>query len=110
MPNKSSQHGGFICEGSISTGTLRTPDLLLSFAVELERVLPFNGAALAREAREAATNYPRGNEMQEQADYVLDELVNQLEEIASREGMTFGAHPSDGADFGYWKESDNDAT
>lgn len=109
MPNKSSPHGGYIQEGSISTGTLRTPDLLLSFAVELERVSPFNGRSLATEAREAAANYPRGNEMQEHADWVLDELVAQLNDIASREGMVFGAHPGDGADFGYWKESNDDA-
>lgn len=106
MPNKSSPHGGFICEGSVSTGTLRTPDLLRAFATELERVLPFNGRSLAIEAREAAANYPRGNEMQEHAVWVLGEVIAQLDDIADREGMTFGAHEGDGADFGYWKLED----
>lgn len=53
--------------------------------------------------REAADNYPRGNEMREKADYVLSDVMDQLDDIASREGMTFGAHEGDGADFGYWK-------
>lgn len=41
--------------------------------------------------------------MREKADYVLSDVMDQLDDIASREGMTFGAHEGDGADFGYWK-------
>lgn len=106
MTNKSSPHGGYICEGSVSTGTLRTEDLLRRFASELERVFPFGGRSLVIEAREAAANYPRGNEMQEHAEWVLSEVIAQLDDIAGREGLTFGAHEGDGADFGYWKAED----
>lgn len=106
MPNKSSPHGGFICEGTISHGTLRTPDLLRAFADEYERVLPFNSRDAVTDARNCANeidanpnhpgNYDCGCE-------IVAELIDALNEIATREGMTFGAHEGDGSDYGYWK-------
>lgn len=109
MPNKSSPHGGFICEGSVSTGTLRTPDLLRRFADELERVLPFNSREVVADARNCASEidadpgHPGNNDCGVE---IVSELIDQLNTIAGREGMYFGAHEGDGADFGYWKAED----
>src|SRR5947209_697852 len=105
MANKSSPHGGFFNVGTVSHGTLRTQDLLRAFADEYERLLPFNGARLANEAREiaeAVENYPDNGPHDEAAD-VLAELEDALGEIAAREGdYYFGAIEGDGADFGFW--------
>ena len=100
MPNKSSPHGGFISEGTIIHGTLRTQDLLLAFADELNRVLPFNGNSLANDARRAVDT------QDQEADEILLDLFDQLDSIAQREGLYFGAHPGDGSDFGYWRSDE----
>ena len=106
MSNKSSPHGGFINEGTVSHGTLRTQDLLRSFADELLRVLPFNGAPLASEARQNADildmNAATSRDHDIAGDVMVD-LIDQLNTIAAREGFYFGAHEGDGSDFGYWK-------
>jgi hypothetical protein len=97
MPNKSSVHGGSISEGTIIHGTLRAQDLLLAFADELNRVLPFNGNSLAHDARRAVDT------QDEDANEILCELIDQLDTIAQREGFYFGTHEGDGSDFGYWR-------
>jgi len=106
MPNKSSPHGGFITEGSVIHGTLRTQDLLRAFGTELQRVFPFNGSGLAFDCREAANalDYePDGQVAQMTANDVLQDAFAQLNDVAQREGLFFGAHEGDGSDFGYWK-------
>lgn len=109
MANKSSPHGGFVSEGTIISGTLATQDLLRAFADEYARVLPFNGARLASEAREAADAID-ANPLAQVANMtgqdIVTELFEALETIASREGLTFGAHDNDGADFGYWQNEE----
>ena len=105
MPNKSSQHGGFISEGTVIHGTLRTQDLLDAFAAELLRVFPFNGRKLANEAHDwmvIINQDDASDHDHECASEVVHELMDQLNTIAGREGLTFGAHPGDGSDFGYW--------
>lgn len=111
MPNKSSPHGGPINEGVISSATLRLQDLLRAFGAEAERVMPFNCAALAREARECADALDDDEApevLSENASYILEQLESQLGEIAAREGMWFGACEGDGACFGYWLNDDDD--
>ena len=110
MSNKSSPHGGFISEGTVSHGTLRTQDLLRAFADEYERVLPFNSLARVMEARQIAdaidSNHENDNEY---ASAAVTELHDALNEIASREGLYFGNTEGDGSDFGYWAvENEND--
>lgn len=112
MPNKSSPHGGFISEGTISHGTLRTPDLLRAFANEYERVLPFNSRELVTDARNSANEidsdkFPHPGNDQCGAEIVA-ELIDALNAVAAREGMYFGAHEGDGSDFGYWKTDRED--
>jgi hypothetical protein len=112
MPNKSSVHGGTISEGTVIHGTLRTQDLLDAFGAELYRVLPFNGRRLVAEAADwvRILNEPDASDHDHQcADEVLLELFDQLDSIAQKEGLTFGAHEGDGSDFGYWQiEPEND--
>ncbi len=113
MANKSSPHGGFISEGTVSHGTLRTQDLLRSFADEYQRVLPFNGYSIAYDARETADIVDRPTAYQPQgfaclAYEVLFNLIDALDEIARREGLIFGAHEGDGSDFGYWSIESED--
>lgn len=100
MPNKSSPHGGKIVEGSISTGTLRTDDLLNAFASELERLVPFNSRKLVADAREAM------GKDDEEASEIVNELQDELNTIAHREGFYFGNLEGDGADFGFWRVDD----
>jgi hypothetical protein len=107
MANKSSPHGGFITAGTVSHGTLRIQDLLRTLADELLRVMPFKGLALATDARNAADMVDREGDHISTTDdaYAVETLAalfDQLEEIAQREGLTFGAHEGDGSDFGYW--------
>lgn len=111
MPNKSSPHGGFISAGTVSHGTLRTPDLLRSFADEYARVLPFNSRELVTDARNSANeidanpDHPGNNQCGSE---IVAELIDALNEIAAREGLTFGAHEGDGSDFGYWATDDGE--
>lgn len=106
MPNKSSPHGGFICEGTISHGTLRTQDLLRTFSDEYRRVLPFNYnhqlAADAFTIAQAIDDEPEHSGHTNTGQEIVNELIDELDVIAEREGMTFSAHEGDGSDFGYW--------
>ncbi len=101
--------------GSISTGTLRPEDLLASFAAELEHLIQRNAEAwcsdrgravrdahvtLIWNAREALDE---DGELTEDAD--ADELIAELSDalqMFAPDYCDFGAHPGDGADFGFW--------
>jgi len=81
--------------GSISTGTLRPEDLLPAFARELERHAPDH--ALVTEA----------NNILVWDDGGASELINDIQDALQSycpPFVTFGAHPGDGADFGYWPD------
>lgn len=104
--------------GSISSGTIRSEDLLNTFANELEGHILLNGDFLSRpenfplrdrlnktveDAREAfgddgETLTPEG---EENASELIEELSNALESFAPPYGL-FGAHGGDGACFGFW--------
>ena len=104
--------------GSISTGTLRTQDLLSAFISEGESQQLRNGAFLATpegmplrdrlakvigEAQDAFAD--DGETLSESGEEFGEEIVNDfcdvLSEFAPAYG-DFGAHCGDGADFGYW--------
>ena len=83
--------------GSISTGTLRPEDLLPTFARELERHAPDH--AFVHEAN-ATLVYDDGD---------ASELINEIQDALQEHCppfVTFGAHPGDGADFGFWPDMD----
>lgn len=88
--------------GSISSGTLRTEDLMTAFADELERIAP--ELSEIAEARAVATLANAGwlhvYESEEASDLV-DALSDALSEHAPP-FCYFGASDGDGADFGFW--------
>lgn len=104
--------------GSISSGTLRTEDLLEAFADELERAAreqaPHLGAlnpdlmGVVNDARALLDKDP-DDWTEEDADtaswLVNEDLFNALNEHAPPYWY-FGAHPGDGADFGFWISDD----
>src|SRR5438045_6239700 len=106
MPNKSSPHGGYICAGTVSHGTLRTQDLLRAFADEYERLVPFNSLALVHEARGAADLIDHDDATADDCEAgseIVNELADALDDIAHREGdYYFGTTEGDGSDFGFW--------
>lgn len=91
--------------GSISSGTMRNEDLIPEFAWHLEQfakaAAPHPGAInpdhldLVNEA-DALEDFDS-----EEADELLSSLFDALNEYAPAYGY-FGAHPGDGADYGFW--------
>ena len=94
--------------GSVSTGTLRTEDLLNAVIGETDYLFGINGDYLethgdddgwiAKPLRIAKTITDFDSE---NAGYALDELIDALNEYAPPH-MQFGSHDSDGANFGWW--------
>ncbi len=104
--------------GSISSGTLRTEDLLAAFADELESIAkaeaPHPGAlnpdlmGPVNEARELLAKGPDNwtDEEEGTASWLVNEdLMDALNEHAPPY-CYFGAHEGDGADFGFWISED----
>lgn len=104
--------------GSVSTATLRPEDLLQAFISTLEGLQLANGKELSRpenfntrdrlqnligEAQdvfgEDGETIPEENE--ERAAELIEEFIQTLDSYAPPFAY-FGAHPGDGADFGFW--------
>ena len=85
--------------GSISHGTLRSVDLLETFADELNRCSADH--ALVIEARTMLDAWD-DNEPEE-ASELIGELQDALQEYAPPY-CYFGAHEGDGSDFGFWPD------
>lgn len=102
--------------GSISHGTLRTEDLLHTFASELEWQINRNGEFLSR-----PENFPMCDRLAKllgesqdawkddgetlQDDDIAAELVNELQDALNEfapSHCSFSAHCGDGSDFGFW--------
>ena len=82
--------------GSVSSGTMCPDDLIPAFVSELEYLADDGAyAELIREAN-ALEDYESDD-----ADYILEELFDALESYAPSYAY-FGAHPGDGADYGFW--------
>lgn len=88
--------------GTISHGTLRTQDLLEAFAAELRRLNPKGDLAYITDR----FNEP-GYFESEDAQWDLETLSDTLNAMAP-EGCYFGAHPGDGADFGFWPHEESE--
>jgi hypothetical protein len=105
--------------GSISEGTLRTEDLLSAFLSELEGLVLLSGDYFSRPenfdhrdrlnnlAGEAQDCFAEdGEEIQPDKEDTASELVNETLPNALQEFAPpycyFGAHPGDGADYGFW--------
>jgi len=89
--------------GTVIQGTLRPAELIPALLDELDRIDSDEAEALRLEycavlAKRAWTSA--------EADWLLGELFDALSERAP-EGVFFGAHPGDGADFGWWPVEDD---
>lgn len=85
--------------GSVSEATLVARDIL-------ESILRFLGAASESAAVELSVQIAhaeRARDADDEIDYLLEEVTDALSEAAP-DGMYFGSHPGDGADFGFWWE------
>jgi len=101
--------------GSISSGTLLPYDLIDAFAYGLEILVQQNAKEWCSDAgRSQKDSYMTliGNarelsEDSDEIDYVLEELQDAMAAFAPP-WVYFGAHPGDGADFGFWVIEDID--
>ena len=95
--------------GSVSEGTMRADDLIPAFldvAEEMaERLDTGNIIAEVRNLRQQYNNLS-DDAPEEEWDYLLYEGIWPMMESLAPEGYYFGAHPGDGADFGYRKEEE----
>lgn len=88
--------------GSISTGTLRTEDLLMAFRNALSRLGYDTQLPLIEETCVVIQNK---DFTKKRAPDLLAQLSDALQELCPP-FVYFGAHPSDGADFGFWIDFD----
>ena len=107
--------------GTVSHATLRTEDLIESFADCLESLILLNGDYLSQPANfqvrdilnnlvgESRDLLNEDNEIAEEdielAQSYLDSLFEALDSFAP-DGHYFGAHPGDASDFGFWAIED----
>lgn len=103
--------------GSVSSGTMRPSDLLDRFADELEGLILLNGDHFSRP--ENFSERDRLNNLvgechdalsaestdDDHARDLVDKLFDALEMFAPAY-CYFGAHPDDGADYGFWPDMD----
>ena len=95
--------------GTVSHGTMRTADLLESFAFELEHHVQRNAEAWCSDAGRSARDelvalVEEAREIDPETDEameLIDELFDALERFAP-DGCYFGAHAGDGSDYGFW--------
>jgi hypothetical protein len=87
--------------GSVSTATMRPEDLIPAFVWELEhqKDIAAGHKAVCEEINERADR--EGYYESEDAASDLEQLFDALDEYALPY-FYFGAHPGDGADYGYW--------
>ena len=83
--------------GTVSSGTMRPEDLIPAFASELDWL-----GGCSRAERKLINEANRIEDYDsEEAGFILDELFEALNERAPAYGY-FGAHPGNGADYGFW--------
>ena len=96
----------FASAGSVSTGTMRSQDLIESFSSEL-RFLGHRSKELTRIEKRynTAINGEFGEDDEyfnnEVSSFDLESLVNMLDSHCLPY-FYFGSHPGDGADYGFW--------
>ena len=92
--------------GSISSGTMRTEDLIPAFAAELDWCTSGGRADRTTEESKLLADADGVEDYDsENASEILSELFDALNEHAPAYAY-FGAHEGDGADYGFWIHSD----
>lgn len=84
-------------EGSISTATLRTEDLIENFMSALEHIVD-------------AETYQNIEQVYQEylTDFLHEELWPVMDEVAAEMGCEFGSAEGDGADFGFWSREEDE--
>lgn len=94
--------------GTVSEATMRPEDLIPAFTEVLEQYWPEKAKELADEYSDIYAAMDGDDDVYlselDGTDWLLDSLFDALEEIAP-DGFTFGAHPGDGSDYGFWAVS-----
>lgn len=98
-----------IAEGTVSHGTLRSPDLIRAFFKELLRVTPATAAVRLngtygteiREAMLGAEEMPDDQWASECVEMLIDSL-----NYNAPDGYYFGTLEGDASDFGWWREQE----
>jgi len=85
--------------GSVSTGTLRTEDLLPAFVSALESLAGFTHRYLG----DAYDLIENGTEDESELSGMIADIERELNNLCPP-FVFFGAHPGDGADFGFWPD------
>jgi hypothetical protein len=92
--------------GSISTGTLRTEDLLPKFAHALLAIVTDNEQYELEMVEDALNGRIKRTGIDTRtAVGLLDDIQDSLNQYCPP-FVYFGAHPGDGADFGFWADFD----
>jgi hypothetical protein len=112
--------GSFVPDSTVSSGTLRTPDLLRAFAEAYLALCPTNGRKLHDEAMRAADvrdAYESGREVnvgdEDEDPYAEDIVGDLMDAINYTLGQanlpyTFGSQEGDGACFGFWRNDEDE--
>jgi hypothetical protein len=87
--------------GSISHGTMRACDLIPAFADELRRLR----GALPKDVHDWVRAFNSPDFDEGDADDLVDTMFHLLNDYAP-DYCYFGAHPGDGADYGFWLYED----
>ena len=92
---------------SVVSGTLRSEDLIPAFHNFLHKVghtgVRYSGLLTNLVGRGITFHSAK---LVERADWTLEDLFDKLDSIAP-EGTSFGAHPGNGSDFGFWTFEDD---
>ena len=95
------------CVGTVSQATMDTGELISCFIEELGGLDPDAAKEYRLEVKEFRRSHGESWDLYDDAVYMLDDLFDELDKH-SPEGCYFGAHPGDGADFGWWPVEDEE--
>jgi len=97
--------------GTVIYGTLRNQDLLPEFVATALEINPdktlYRLSEFLPNMRALIYEHDHPWWQSDDAVHALDAVIDLLNEYAP-EGIYFGAHPDDGADFGFWRVNDDD--
>jgi len=90
--------------GTLSSGTMRREDLIPVFINEILRIDPNNEVATRIWCTYCDYEEETLDEYWESqsSNWDLDELFDELNDLCDLPYVSFGSHPDDGADYGYW--------